>query len=279
MLKRVKRLFNWITGLRENPFVVCQRQAERRQSRFKRVLYGYGLYGALLTIPLLLGVSAANNLHIGQISSTVQAIVVLLAFVQILYVSLKAVVATSASVVNERQRGTLLSLALTQVNSADYADGIVAAGVRPVVREITVLLPVAGLIGWCAGGHLYGIFMLWAISVLMAVTFGYLGVWISAGARTTQQATQKATTQTLFLILVTPILMVFAGFWAFPVWIVHPFVALALSFWGKPELYQPDGFSYMFLRWWALLSLPLYFWMASSCRRKAIRSLERTHLI
>lgn len=279
MITRVKRLISWLTGLRENPFVVCQRQAERRRTGFKRLLYAYGLYGSMLTIPLLLGVSANNNFELGEVSRTVQSIVVLLAFVQILYVALKAVVQTSASVVNERQRGTLLSLALTQVNSADYADGIVAAGVRPVVREITVLLPLAGLIGWCAGADLFSIFMLWVISVMMAVVFGYVGVWISAGARSTGQATQKATAQTLFLILVSPILLVFAGFWAFPLWIVHPYVALSLAFWGRPELYQPDGFSYMLVRWWALLALPIYFWMASSARRKAIRSLERTHLI
>jgi hypothetical protein len=279
MQKRFQRLLGWLTGLRENPFVVCQRQAEARRSPLKRLVYGYGLYGAMLTIPLLLGVSAANNFHLGQVSSTVQVIVVMLAFAQILYVALKAIVQTSASVVNERQRGTLLSLALTQVNSADYADGLVAAGVRPVIREITMLAPAAAFIGWFAGADLFSMFMLWAISVLMAVIFGYVGVWISAGARNTQQATQRATAQTVFLILISPILMVFAGFWAFPVWIVHPFVALSLAFWGKPELAQPDAFSYMVVRWWALLAIPLYFWIASSCRRKAIRALERTHLI
>lgn len=279
MLKRVNRLIRWATGLRENPFVVCQRQAERRQACWRRVLSGFGLYGALLTIPLLVGVSASNNFHLGHIGNTVQAIVVVLAFAQILYVALKAVVQTSASVVNERQRGTLLSLALTRVNSADYADGIVAAGVRPVLREITVLAPLAGVIGWFAGADLFSIFMLWAVSVLTAFGFGFLGVWISAGARSTQQATQKATSQTLFLILVSPILMVFAGFWAFPVWILHPYVSLSLAFWGKSQLYQPDALSYMLVRWWALLALPLYFWMAVWCRGKAIRALERTHLI
>ncbi len=279
MLKQFRRPVSWTLGLRENPFVVCQRQSESRQTAWKRFWAGYGLYSALLVIPLLLGVSAVRNFGLGRTASTVEVIVVLLAFAQVLYVALKAVVQTAASVVNERQRGTLLSLALTQVNSADYADGIMAAGIRPVVREITVLMPLAGLIGWFAGADLFSILMLWAVSVLMAVIFGYVGVWISAGSTSTQQATQKATIQALFFILIAPFLMVFAGFWAFPLWIIHPYVALSLAFWGKSDLYQPDPFSYMLVRWWALLALPLYFWIASSCRRKAIRALERTHLI
>ncbi|MEW6277393.1 MAG: hypothetical protein AB1758_02140 [Candidatus Eremiobacterota bacterium] len=279
-MTKVMRLRKWLRALPENPFVVCQRQSEHRRGLVRRLWSNYGLYFLLLTFPLLLAVSTARNLGVGQqVDSALRGAVVLLAFVQVVYVALRAIMQTAASVVIERQRGTLLSLALTQVNSADYADGITAASVRPVVREITVLFPLAALIGLLAGADVFSIVMLYAISVMTACIFGYLGVWISAGSTQVGQATNRAVSQTLFLLLVTPFLMVFGGFWAFPVWIVHPFVALSLAIWGTPAPAHDDFFSWIVVRWWSLLAIPVYMWIATSFRRRAIRALERTHLI
>lgn len=277
-MKRISQLVDWLGSLRENPFVVAASLVESRRPVFARLWSGYGAYLLLSFVPLGLTVGAFQALGREGVQGVVQCVAALLAFLQVVYVAVRAVCNTSTSVVTERATGTLVTLAMTRMNSADYADGVAAAAVRPIARELTVLLPIPVGLGVLAGADFYALAILYLVSLLVASVAAYGGILISATSRDAVQACNRGICQAVAALLVTPFLFPLGGCLAGPLWLLHPFTALALAFWGAQGQAQAGDLSVFVLRWWALASLPLYLGVAREVRRRAIRALERVRL-
>lgn len=268
----------WLARLAENPFVVSAAQVEARRSSLTRWLNGYGVYLAILVLPLSLCSSTASLMAGDSLEGAVRVTAVIVALVQVVYASIRAVSSTATTIVSERQRGTLLTLALSKINSADCADGVAAAGVRPLLRELTLLWPLSLLICLAVGGDLYSAVMLWAISCLMGIFFAYNGVYYSAISRDAGQASNSGLMNVVTLLLLTPFIFLMGGFLAGPLWLIHPFAGLSLAFFGPGLPQGGDWFDLMFIRWWTILVLPVYVLMIRDARRRATRALERVTL-
>lgn len=257
---------------RESPFWVTARARERRMPR------GRWLWSAL-GWPLLLvaGPAAFMALATGWDLGSIQGTLVLTAFAVVVAAAIRAAGATALAVVSERQQGTLMTLALTRLDSAEYADGVALASCYPVLRAILVGLPVACGLGILAGANPLGVLMLAPICLMVTLVFSYHGLWISATSRTAQQATSRVWGQTLGFFFASPFLFICGGFVAYPLWLLHPYAAMCLALWGADGP-GPNGGGLLILRWYALLFAPLYVALLRWVRRRAIAALERIPL-
>lgn len=277
-MKMMEDFKDWLNRLAENPFVVSAAQVEARRGLGARLLNGYGVYLTILILPLSLCASTASVLGGSSLEGAVRVTAVIVALVQVVYASIRAVSSTATTIVSERQRGTLLTLALSKINSADCADGVAVAGARPLLRELTLLWPLCLVICVAVGGDLYSAAMLWAISCMMALFFAYNGVYYSAISRDAGQASNSGLMNVVTLLLLTPFIFLMGGFLAGPLWLVHPFAGLSLAFFAPGLPQGGDWFDFMMVRWWTLLVLPVYVLMIRDARRRATRALERVKL-
>ena len=202
--------------------------------------------------------------------------------VQLLYLSTKAALSTAPSVVQARQQGTLLALALTRINSADFADGVALSEARLLLREFVVWVPAVGMVTWMAGQSLYSVFMLTTISALCVLYFAYNGVYISATCKDTQEAGRKASVNTLVTMAGSSMLFLIGGFVLGPLWLLHPVFGYLCSMFGAGSPTGPmsmqESLSLLFWCGWPALLTPVYMWMILNVRQSAIRALERVRI-
>lgn len=100
--------------------------------------------------------------------------------------------------VQARQQGTLLALALTRINSADFADGVALSESRLLLREFAVWTPALAVVTLMSGQSLYSLGHAdRVVSALCILYFAYQGVYISATCKDTHEAGRKASVNTL----------------------------------------------------------------------------------
>lgn len=260
----------WLTKLSENPFWATNMRRQRRHSIFRRygvdALAQFGLLGALLGLTVL---------------EPKSGVAVPLICLHLLYLACASTAATATSVVSERAKGSLLTLALTKVNSAEYADGVAMSAAHGLLRNQILAWPllVAALLYSNTGlmaGLLYPL-----ISASVTIFGAYYGVKISATSKDARQASQRALLWPLLSLLGTPLLIPFGGFILFPFWLAHPFFALSLDILGYTLPYSDssDSISHLiFWKGWVLLFPVIYYVFIRNTRRSGILALERIPL-
>ena len=195
----------------------------------------------------------------------------------VLSVCVRASYATSLWLVSERQKETLLPLALTRLDSADIADGVAFATLRPLARQVAMAIPsllaLAALGGMPAFAFVFFVVQL----VLLGVIQAYYGLGVSASAQNSRQATLRAVMVPGFILLVLPFFFCFGGCLALPLWLVHPFFAFGLS-WAGYDLPFSGLVSVFFWKGWVLLSVLGYLGLALALRNQAIEALGRARL-
>ena len=199
MFRRFQNYIQRVKNIHDNPFWVTSLSRTGRASALKTLWRGYAGYALLLMLPLGMFTNyavEASGLTTDKDRMGLSIALAVAGVVQLLYLSTKAALSTAPSVVQARQQGTLLALALTRINSADFADGVALSEARLLLREFVVWVPAVGMVTWMAGQSLYSVFMLTAISALCILYFAYNGVYISATCKDTQEAGRKASVNT-----------------------------------------------------------------------------------
>ena len=285
MIRQVRNYLERVKNIHDNPFWATNQSRAARTSTIKSLWRGFAGYALLLMLPLGLitnylvqmgGLVAPEECH------QLALVVSVLGVVQLLYLSVKAALSTAPSVVQARQQGTLLALALTRINSADFADGVALSESKTLVREFLVWVPAVGLVTWMSGQSIYSTLILTVVSALCVLYFTYHGIYISATSKDTQEAGRRASQGTLLTMGGTCVGFLFGGFFLGPLWLLHPVFAYLCSMWGAGSPTGPalsDG-GMMLLCWcgWSLFVLPVYLWMVLGVRKSAIRALERVRI-
>ena len=284
MFRRLKNYWQRVKNIHENPFWVTSRSRAARSSALKTLWRGYAGYAFLLMLPLGLitnymveTTGLASERDQGYLAGFLAAAGVL----QLLYLSTKAALSTAPSVVQARQQGTLLALALTRINSADFADGVALSEARFLVREFAVWTPALAMVTWMAGQSAYSLLMLLVFSGLCILYFAYNGVYLSATCKDTQEAGRKATLNTLVMMAGSGMLFCIGGFVLGPLWLLHPVFGYLCSMFGAGSptgMSMEESVSWLFWCGWPAVISPVYLWLILNVRQSAIRALERVRI-
>lgn len=285
MFRRFQNYIQRVKNIHDNPFWVTSLSRTGRASALKTLWRGYAGYALLLMLPLGMFTNyavEATGLTTDKDRMGLSIALAVAGVVQLLYLSTKAALSTAPSVVQARQQGTLLALALTRINSADFADGVALSEARLLLREFVVWVPAVGMVTWMAGQSLYSVFMLTAISALCILYFAYNGVYISATCKDTQEAGRKASVNTLVTMAGSSMLFLIGGFVLGPLWLLHPVFGYLCSMFGAGSPTGPmsmqESLSLLFWCGWPALITPIYMWMILNVRQSAIRALERVRI-
>lgn len=259
----------WLKTFSENPFWAIHQRRLERKSPLRR--YGFDMLcqGGLVATALA-GCMLGRGHEVG----------LSLAHLHILYLACVSTSATASSVVSERSKGSLLTLALTKINSADYADGVSLSAAYGYLRNLLLLSPFIAMVFLFNCGSLFGAFLYVCITASVTVLGCYNGLRISATSKDARQASQWAVLSPLLCILGTPILLPFGGFLLLPLWLAHPYAALYLAVFGMTgmEANADAVQTVIFWKGWALIFVALYYGFTRYVRRSAISSLERISL-
>lgn len=284
MFRQLRNYAERIKQIHENPFWVTQQNRAARTKLPKAIWKGYAGYAFLLMLPLGLVTNYFFQHGLGGRDDkyTLALMVCAIGVLQLIYVSMKAVLSTAPSVVQARQQGTLLALALTRINSADFADGVALSESRNIVREFLVWVPAIALVTLAAGQSIYSTFILTVVSMMLVVYFAYNGILVSATSKDTQEAGRRASQGTFVSLAGSCLGFLCGGFVLGPVWILHPIFAYLCAMWGTgspsgAEMGSSD-LSLLFWSGWSLFVIPVYAWMVLSVRQSAIRALERVRI-
>lgn len=285
MYRQLKNYLSRVRDIRDNPFWATQQSRAARASTWKTLWRGYAGYALLLMLPLGLltnylvqstGLVADSDRHQLAILVSIAGVV------QLLYLSVKAALSTAPSVVQARQQGTLLALALTRINSADFADGVALSEARTIIREYLVWVPAVAMVSVLSGQGPYPALVLTLVSALCVVYYAYNGVLISATSKDTQEAGRRASQGTFLTLAGLSAGFLFGGFMLGPLWLLHPVFAYLCAAWGAGSTYGPElemgGLTMLFWSGWSLLVLPIYMSFILNVRKSAIRALERVRI-
>jgi len=285
MFRRFNNYIQRVKNIHDNPFWVTSLSRTGRASALKTLWRGYAGYALLLMLPLGMFTNyavEATGLTTDKDRWALSIALAVAGVVQLLYLSTKAALSTAPSVVQARQQGTLLALALTRINSADFADGVALSEARLLLREFVVWVPAVAMVSWMAGQSLYSVVMLTAISALCVLYFAYNGVYISATCKDTQEAGRKASVNTLVTMAGSSMLFLIGGFVLGPLWLLHPIFGYLCSMFGAGSPTGPmsmqENLSLLFWCGWPALITPIYMWMILNVRQSAIRALERVRI-
>lgn len=283
MIRQFKNYIERVKNIGDNPFWATAQNRARRTPTWKTLWRVYAGYALLLVLPLCLVTNYvfAGTQSFGSAQHDYAVFLSALGVLQLLYVSIKASMSTAPSVVQARQQGTLLALALTRINSADFADGVALADSRNILREFLVWTPLVAAATWLAGQSLFSTVMLTVISALCVLYFAYSGILISATSKDSQEAGRKASQQPFVTMAGTCLGFLCGGFMLGPLWLLHPVFGYLCSVWGtgSPQGMPIDeGMSLLFWCGWPVFVLPIYAWMVLSVRQSAIRALERVRI-
>lgn len=286
MIRQLSNYIDRVRNIQDNPFWATQRSRALRTPMWRTLWRGYAGYALLLMLPLLAVTQYSLSTGLGDDGSGDRMLLgwwlTGAGVLQLLYVGIKAALSTAPSVVQARQQGTLLALALTRINSADFADGVALSETRNIVREFVVWAPLLAGITLLANQSVYSTVMLTVISGLVVLYFAYNGILISATSKDTQEAGRKASQGTFVSLGGTCLGFLCGGFMLGPLWLLHPIFAYACSMWGTGSpmgLKMGDDLSLLFWCGWPLFVLPIYAWMILNVRQSAIRALERVRII
>jgi hypothetical protein len=259
----------WLKTFNENPFWAMHMGRLQRKSPLRR--YGFDMLcqGGLVGVALA-GTLAGSGKEVG----------LSVAHLHILYLACVATSATASSVVSERSKGSLLTLALTKINSADYADGVALSAAYGYLRNLLLLSPFIAMVFLLNVESLFGALLYLGITASVTVLGCYNGLRISATSRDARQASQWAVLSPMLCILGTPLLLPFGGFLLLPLWLAHPYAALYLAVFGMSgfEPHADAVQTIIFWKGWALIFVALYYGFTRYVRRSAISSLERISL-
>lgn len=285
MFRRFSNYIQRVKGIHENPFWVTSRSRAARASALKTLWRGYAGYALLLMLPLGIFTNymvEANGLGSDNDRMNLSLALAVAGVIQLLYLSTKAALSTAPSVVQARQQGTLLALALTRINSADFADGVALSESRLLLREFAVWTPALAVVTLMSGQSLYSLGMLVVLSALCILYFAYQGVYISATCKDTHEAGRKASINTLVWMAGSGMLFMIGGFVLGPLWLLHPVFGYLCSMFGAGSPAGPmsmqESLSLLFWCGWPALITPVYMWMILNARQAAIRALERVRI-
>ncbi|MBS2035406.1 hypothetical protein JST97_10480 [bacterium] len=284
MIRRLKNYIERVKVIHENPFWVTSRSRAARASAMKTLWRGYAGYAFLLMLPLGLFTNylvESTGLTTDSDQVTLAGALAVAGVLQLLYLSTKAALSTAPSVVQARQQGTLLALALTRINSADFADGVALSEARFLIREFAVWTPALAMVTWMCGQTAYSLLMLLVLSTLCVLYFAYNGVYISATCKDTQEAGRKATINTMVTMAGSGMLFLIGGFVLGPLWLLHPVFAYLCSMYGAGSPSGPsmqESISLLFWCGWPAVITPVYMWLILNVRQSAIRALERVRI-
>lgn len=280
MYKALKNFAQRVRTIDDNPFWATQRNRSQRTGWLKTLWRGYAGYTLLIMLPL--GFIALAVMDNGcnwrpELAGWLAAAGVL----QLIYLGIKACLSTASSVVQARQQGTLLALALTRINSADFADGVALSESKVLLREFLVWSPAIALVTVISGHSLFGALMLALISLLVVVYYTYNGVLISATSKDTQEAGRRAWQGAFVGLCGSCLGFLCGGFMLGPLWILHPVFAYLCSLYGAGTAYgmnMQQDLAPMFWFGWSVLVVPIYLWLILNVRQLAIRALERVRI-
>lgn len=150
-----------------------------------RLNLGFLLLGAPLALLIWLAPWRQHGLGRGWLSleDNTAALLVLAAGAALVALqTLRAGLATTGVVVDERESGTLAFVALTRLTPVDFLDGSAQAAWLPLAAEATFALPLLALIGYQSGVPLPLGLLLVALLYLAPWMACYLGLSASAGS-------------------------------------------------------------------------------------------------
>lgn len=281
-MKQFRAYLKRISQIEENPFWATHASRSRRTPPLRKLWRHFAGFSLLLMLPLCWGFNFVSALDGPVDLSLLRALVCGAGVLQLLYVGLKATLSTSPSVVQARQQGTLLGLALTRINSADFADGVALSEAWGVTREVLIWTPVLACMTCSAGLSLYSLLMLMVISGLLALYSAYRGVLVSATSKDVHSAGRAATVGTFTTLILSPALFFCGGFVLGPLWLLHPlfgYLCSALGYGSPASGDFSESIRLLFWAGWPLFVLPGYAWLILNIRQSAIRALERVRII
>ena len=282
MLQQFVAYYERVKGIGDNPFWATARSRSARTPWWKQAWRIYAGYTLLLMLPLGLLTYGFSLDQQAQDNRNVYAAVVCgIGVFQLLYLSVKASLSTAPSVVQARQQGTLLALALTRINSADFADGVALSESKNLVHEFIVWSPALLLATLLAGQSVYSTVVLVALSLLCILYFAYNGILISATSKDSREAGRRASQSSVVMLGGSALGFLCGGFMLGPLWFLHPLFAYGASMWGAGSptgATVGSGMSMVFWCGWSALVLPIYAWFVLNVRRSAIRALERVRI-
>lgn len=284
MFGQFTNYYKRVKNIGDNPFWATTQSRAARTPTWKKVWRGYAGFFILLILPTLIAFDYA--VRADALSSeggrhTLAFGVCAIGLLQLLYISIKSALATAPSVVQARQQGTLLALALTRINSADFADGVALSESKTLLKEFGIWIPLMAGLAVSVGLSVYSTVVLSLISALLVLYFTYNGILISATSKDTQQANRRATQGSFVSLAGTCLGFICGGFMLGPIWVFHPAFAYLYATWGAGSAYGPSMQSEMsLLVWcgWPMFVLPVYMWMVLNVRQSAIRALERVRI-
>ena len=281
MFSSLKSFAQRIRTIGDNPFWATQRNRAHRTGWLKTLWRGYAGYALLIMLPLGFIAMALMESRGCHWRPELAAWLAGAGVLQLIYLGMKACVSTAPSVVQARQQGTLLALALTRINSADFADGVALSESKVLLREFLVWTPAIALVTIISGHGLFSAVMLTLISALVIVYYTYNGVLISATSKDTQEAGRRAWQGAFVGLCGSSLGFICGGFMLGPLWILHPIFAYLCSVYGAGTHYgmtMQQDLAPMFWFGWSALVVPIYLWLILNVRQLAIRALERVRI-
>ncbi len=155
-----------------------------------RSLFVLGLLAALalawLSVQSQYG-KAGGNLPIRGLAAMGQSFYIAIASVQLALVLIIAPGATAATICQDRARGTLTHMLVTDLTSAEIVLGKLAARLAPVVSLVAATIPVLALAGLLGGVVIEAIIALTLITLVLAIFGCTLALAISVRASKTHE--------------------------------------------------------------------------------------------
>lgn len=174
-------------------------------------------------------------------------------FMHLLYVTLRAIASTVATVAWEKENRTFDVLTTTPMSPASLLFGKLLATQLPVMAEMVVFSPLWLFFVLVRAAHLSQLAEVAAMTLGLQVLFSSLGLWASLTRPSAEEAGRLVygilaalTLGDSFLYLV---LKMGRGWEDEPIWsqVVNPFFAAGSIFWGGPDLWL----------WFTLLALAM----------------------
>lgn len=220
--------------------------ARRWQLYALRSLFVLGLLAALalawaIDVP---GSGSTGDIPVNQLASLGQTFYIAIASMQLVLVLLIAPAATAATICQDRARGTLTHMLVTDLTNTEIVLGKLAARLAPVLALVATTVPVLALAGLLGGIVIEAIIALSLITVMVAVVGCTLALAFSVRARKTHEVLMAVYgLEVLWVLspLVWEILNQTAPLGAVPYWLwtINPFVLA----WG-PYLWPSASFGW-----------------------------------
>jgi ABC-2 type transport system permease protein len=199
-----------VLSLTQNPIMIKELRSRMRGSRAFVVLTVYLLFMVslitLIYIPITLSIRAGSGPDLADVGKFVFAMIVL---VQIFLVAFMAPAFTAGAISGEKQNQSYDLLRTTLLTPRQLVTGKILSALGYIFLLIFASVPLQS-IAFLLGGIALPELLVAALLVLVsAVTFALIGLYFSAVMRTTIGSTVATYAAALFLLIGTPITLLF----------------------------------------------------------------------